>query len=138
MGKGYWCAECMGFVEVYDEQAEPKPALAYRFPKASEPETPEGITVEEAPPEPLGLPVGMMKCPVCSHLVSRDAFSCPACGHPLREVPKPTPEDTYAAMQEFTVRRFQRRLPVIIIVILAWFFVIRPLLDGAVDYYMRH
>ena len=27
----------------------------------------------------------MYKCPSCESRVSRDAYTCPACGHPLRE-----------------------------------------------------
>ena len=28
---------------------------------------------------------GLIECPRCGHLVSRDADACPGCGHPLRQ-----------------------------------------------------
>jgi len=68
VGKLMWCQDCH-----------------YACNASADAQTgPAGPSAGPSSTGPLpSLPAGMMNCPICSHLISMEAASCPACGHPL-------------------------------------------------------
>jgi hypothetical protein len=91
-GERMWCAECRGYVDVFDETAAPQSSFTYRF--AKPPEASASADSAAAPPSSTAqaLPLGMTNCPACARPISTEAASCPGCGHPFRE-----PLSPYAA-----------------------------------------
>jgi hypothetical protein len=86
--------------------------------------------------DPVAMPAGMVKCPVCSHRVSAQAASCPSCGQPLKPAPAAPPDIEYA-MAGVILKWIFRGILAIIIFCIIYYLFIGPALASLVDSYMH-
>lgn len=73
----------------------------------------------ELPNAPIR-PAIMIKCPVCSQRLSAKAESCPACGHPLREIPSPYSASATVVIYAIKVCVVAWIISLILLVIYEW------------------
>jgi len=92
----------------------------------------DALIAPVSPGDSAALPAGLVKCPICSHPVSTQAASCPACGEPLQP-PRKAAADFERSMRLVIRKWILWAIVICIITRIIYYVFIGPAIDSYMD-----